>query len=267
MISHFVLVLFNLGFIPTYTEGILALVIASEAFEKGLEVSVAEGNLKAYPELPSVTQVESWYWSLLLVDKSCSFQMSLSVNVKHTRTHLFSPSLLWKVLQTDSWLVLQMLSNEPFSASYSSWNSYDVVLLIVFLLGFFLRSLSFLGSLSAWHFLKELMYLNHLLLLTYCVLNILPFSFCCVFLALQINIVKIEFNIIPKNIFHTQTELGNILYAGCAVLFCLRLLRFLYVFPRLGSKILIFVYMVSVWWGSWFIVEESGVIIFDSCWY
>ncbi|XP_069975832.1 transient receptor potential cation channel trpm-like [Penaeus vannamei] len=114
MISHFVLVLFNLGFIPTYTEGILALVIASEAFEKGLE----------------------------------------------------------------------MLSNEPFSASYSSWNSYDVVLLIVFLLGFFLRSLSFL------------------------------------------------------------TELGNILYAGCAVLFCLRLLRFLYVFPRLGSKILIFVYMV-----------------------
>ncbi|XP_027211632.2 transient receptor potential cation channel subfamily M member-like 2 [Penaeus vannamei] len=79
MISHFVLVLFNLGFIPTYTEGILALVIASEAFEKGLE----------------------------------------------------------------------MLSNEPFSASYSSWNSYDVVLLIVFLLGFFLRSLSFLGSLSA----------------------------------------------------------------------------------------------------------------------
>ncbi|XP_042877224.1 transient receptor potential channel-like [Penaeus japonicus] len=75
MFAHFILVLFNLGYIPTYTEGILALIIASEALEK----------------------------------------------------------------------VVEMLSSEPFSASYSAWNSYDIVLLIVFLLGFFLRSLSFLN--------------------------------------------------------------------------------------------------------------------------
>ncbi|XP_042863010.1 transient receptor potential cation channel subfamily M member-like 2 [Penaeus japonicus] len=39
-------------------------------------------------------------------------------------------------------------------------------------------------------------------------------------------------------------DFGYVLYALCAPLFSLRLLRFFYVWPRLGSKILIFVYMV-----------------------